>query len=643
MNILTSSPKIFKNNKKNSFKNLFIILSDLSKNRLTILIIVSLSILGSLSRLVIPIIIGKAIDSTNSKNIDFKLIYSQLIIIFILVIFTALFQYVLSKFNGTLSYNLCIHLRELLFSKIQRLRLYTISKYDRGQVLAMFSSDIDNFSDGLIMLGEQFFSGISSIFITIVIMYSVDWKMASIVVFVSPLSLLASKLVAGYSKKFFAKNLIDRSKLGDICEECIEELETIKSLHIEDNRLHYFERINTELKMSSLKSMFVSSLSNPLSRFVNATIYAVITATAAYFVISDKLSIGIFVAFLAYAQQYSKPFNDISQVLSEFQNALNSANKFANFLKEDEAEYEAYNLDMKNTNNEESSNLVSNSSKSYKKNKKIYQASNFTHLNYTISTEKNKETTLQTLEPLLGALEFKNVYFSYPGQDDFIKNLNFFVPKGSKVGIVGETGSGKSTLINLLLRFYDIKSGDILLDNKSIYTYEINELRKHFAYIAQESFIRRGTIIDNIRLDRDISDETCIEAAIEANADSFIRELNGGYYYFIDNPSSLSEGQKQLLAISRLFAAPSDIVILDEASSSLDSRNENLIKDALNKLMSGKTSFIIAHRLQNILDSDIILMVKDGDIVEIGKHSELMNLNGEYKKLYLSQYSQEAI
>ncbi len=643
MNILTSSPKIFRNNKKNSFKNLFIILSDFSKNRLTILIIVSLSILGSLSRLVIPIIIGKAIDSTNSKHIDFKLIYSQLIIIFVLVIFTAIFQYVLSKFNGSLSYNLCIHLRELLFSKIQRLRLYTISKYDRGQVLAMFSSDIDNFSDGLIMLGEQFFSGISSIFITIVIMYSVDWKMASIVVFVSPLSLLASKLVAGYSKKFFAKNLIDRSKLGDICEECIEELATIKSLHIEDNRLHYFERINTELKISSLKSMFISSLSNPLSRFVNATIYAVITATAAYFVISDKLSIGIFVAFLAYAQQYSKPFNDISQVLSEFQNALNSANKFANFLKEDEAEYGSYNLDMKNTNNEESSNLVSNSSKSYKKNKQIYQASNFTHLNYTISTEKNKETTLQTLEPLLGALEFKNVYFSYPGQDDFIKNLNFFVPKGSKVGIVGETGSGKSTLINLLLRFYDIKSGDILLDNKSIYTYEINELRKHFAYIAQESFIRRGTIIDNIRLDRDISDETCIEAAIEANADSFIRELNGGYYYFIDNPSSLSEGQKQLLAISRLFAAPSDIVILDEASSSLDSRNENLIKDALNKLMSGKTSFIIAHRLQNILDSDIILMVKDGDIVEIGKHSELMNLNGEYKKLYLSQYSQEAI
>lgn len=621
---------------------------ELSQQKFLLFLSFSLAICAAICRLYIPLMVGSIIDLASEKIVDLKLINSKLFLLFFLSIFTSLFQYFLSFLSNRISYTFSHRLRKKIFAKIQTLSISTLDKYGLGNFLPSLTNEIDNLTDGLLLFSEQFFIALASVITTIIFMYSVNWKMASIVVFISPLSLLASKYIAKYSRKYFNDSLVDRVALSDFSEECINELRTIKVLSIEDNRYKQFQKLNKNLRDSSLRSMFISSLSNPASRFINSLVYASIAIIAALLVINNHLTIGIFVSFLAYAQQYSKPFNDISQVISELQNSLAIANKFDKIFNEKSSEDSSQiseQCPLHNSSTDCTKDLTTvKKSDIHKKYLDVENKNSIKRARSTYITDiksLNQKSPESKANKISGAhIQIKNISFAYDEQDEFIHNLSLDIPAAAKIAIVGETGSGKSTLVNLLLRFYNIKKGDILIDNQSIYSMSLYSLREKFAYVPQENFIKRGTIMENIKFSRNISDDKCIQAAKEANADDFIRDLPKAYNYFIDDSSILSEGQKQLLALSRLLTSDADIVILDEASSSIDSRNELLIKNALNKLMKNKTSIIIAHRLQSILDSDLILMVKDGSIIEIGNHDQLIKLDGEYKKLYDIQYSE---
>lgn len=564
---------------------------------LVLLSAVLLSFLIATGKVLLPYLIGRGIDLLSAwKPGDRRLLLAQLRDIFLLSLVCAVGMGLLSYASNRLSFALAKNLRAKLFDKFQRLTISVHDRRSRGELLSLITGDVDNISDSALLSLETFFSGLAGLFISLAFMLFLSLKMALLVLALSPLSLLISRFIARKSRHFFLRQSEWREKLNTLTEENVNELVTLKTLGKNGERLrkHQFTEVNRRLADESRRALFYSSLSNPAARFVNSMVYASILFVGAFLVLRGEISLGVYAAFLAYAQQFNKPFSEIATVMSEFQNALSSSERILSLLSEEE------------------------------------WADPVSPLRF---------------DSCEGSVEFRALSFAYPGQKSFIKHLNLKVRPGQQVAVVGKSGSGKSTLINLLLRFYDATEGDLQIDQKSIYCLRREELRKKMALVLQESFITHADVYENISLGRPgVSEQDCEAAALRTGADRFIRQLRGGYRHFLEGDQcSLSEGQKQLLGITRLFVSDSDMVILDEASSSLDSQSENDIRRALKLLMEKKTCFIVAHRLQTILDADLILMVDNGDIVEQGTHEELLARNGAYARLYRAQYARESL
>lgn len=549
-----------------------------------------LAIFYAMLSLYIPILIGQAIDViVDINNVDFDRLFVYFIQIGVCLSGAGLFQYLISIVNNHITYCLTRDLRNKVFDKIQKLPLSYLDSHPLGDVISNMVSDIDSLSDGLLLGFSQLFTGVVSIIITLVYMLILNPIMALVVIVLTPISLFVAKFIAKRTNRYFKKQTIIRGEQTAYIEEMISGQKVIRCFNHENKDQEKFEEISTRLEDASLKASFFSSLVNPSTRFVNATVYALIAFIGAMIVISPmNFSVGNLTTFLSYANQYSKPFNDISSVVTELQNAFTCANRVFELL------------DSKNEIEDriDSHNLVAK-----------------------------------------GNVSLNNVYFSYEENQRLIENFSLDVKTGQKVAIVGPTGCGKTTLINLLMRFYDVTSGEIKIDGYNLLDLKRNSIRENYGMVLQDTWLRYGTVRDNITMGNQVSDEELIKACKDAHADQFISRLKDGYDTIIDEKGGqLSQGQKQLLCIARIMVQIPPMLILDEATSSIDTRTELKIQDAFSVMMKGRTSFIVAHRLSTIREADIILVMKDGHIIEQGNHEQLLSKKGFYYNLYNSQF-----
>ena len=549
-----------------------------------------------LANLSTPFLVGKALDEAlamNANNFIFIIVLIS-IICFAGVLAGYLFEYFVAK----LVQNIIKQLRDEVYFKITNVSLNEIYVRKKGDIVQYVIGDIENVSNGLFSIFKSLIEGILSIAMTIVMMFIVNYLLAILVIVLTPISVFVSRFIAKFSHDHFKKQTMLQADLSAISFENISNIDLVQSYDIVDEANKKFDEQNKILKNHSRIALFSASWVNPSTRLVNNIIYGligvfgiiliVLTPDSTSFVnnIHASLSIGGLASFLSYANQYGKPFNEVSSVMAEFETALSSFKRINEFL---------------NINNEENKG------------------------NLTLTKIDN--------------ISFKNVKFSYDENKELIKNFSLDIKKGDKIAIVGPTGAGKTTLINILLHFYDINSGDITFDDVSINNIEKNSLRNNFAMVLQETWIFSGTIKENIAYVKDdASDEEIIRASKLAHADTFIDRLPKGYDTFVSSKDGLSEGEKQMIAIARLFLLNPDVVILDEATSSIDTRSEKLIGDAFDKIMENNTSIVIAHRLSTIQKSDTILVLKDGDVIEQGNHTYLMNKKGFYYSMYSSQF-----
>ena len=549
-----------------------------------------------LANLSTPFLVGKALDEAlamNANNFIFIIVLIS-IICFAGVLAGYLFEYFVAK----LVQNIIKQLRDEVYFKITNVSLNEIYIRKKGDIVQYVIGDIENVSNGLFSIFKSLIEGILSITMTIVMMFIVNYLLAILVIVLTPISVFVSRFIAKFSHDHFKKQTMLQADLSAISFENISNIDLVQSYDIIGEANTKFDEQNKILKNHSRIALFSASWVNPSTRLVNNIIYGligvfgiiliVLTPDSTSFVnnIHASLSIGGLASFLSYANQYGKPFNEVSSVMAEFETALSSFKRINEFL---------------NINNEENKG------------------------NLTLTKIDN--------------ISFKNVKFSYDENKELIKNFSLDIKKGDKIAIVGPTGAGKTTLINILLHFYDINSGDITFDDVSINNIEKNSLRNNFAMVLQETWIFSGTIKENIAYVKDdASDEEIIRASRLAHADTFIDRLPKGYDTFVSSKDGLSEGEKQMIAIARLFLLNPDVVILDEATSSIDTRSEKLIGDAFDKIMENNTSIVIAHRLSTIQKSDIILVLKDGDVIEQGNHDYLMNKKGFYYSMYSSQF-----
>lgn len=549
------------------------------------------AVINVASALLIPIFIGRAIDcAIGVGTVDFSALSMCIIKIVISFIIGALSQWLLAVFNNSIAYNCVRDLRKDIFHKIEKLDIAYLDGRPHGEILSLSAADTEQFSDGLIMGFSQLFTGVLTILGTLGIMLYYNWKIAVLVVLITPVSLFVAKFIASRTYSMFKKQSEIRAKQTGFINEMIGNLKVVHAFSHEDENVEKFSEINDDLAKASLKATFFSSLTNPCTRFVNALVYACVAAAGAFAVITTPtFTIGLLTSFLSYANQYTKPFNEISGVITELQNAFACAARIYEFI------------DLPNQSDD-------------------------------VQNIENIETN--------GRVDIENICFSYSPDRKLIENLILNVKSGQRIAIVGPTGCGKTTLINLLMRFYDVDSGDILIDNRSIYSMPREQLRKNFGMVLQETWLRSGTIRDNICMGKpDATDDEIIAAAKAAHAHSFIKRLPDGYNTVIDEDGgNLSQGQKQLLCISRIMLSLPPMLILDEATSSIDTRTEQRIQEAFTTLTAGKTSFIVAHRLSTIKEADIILVMKDGNVIEQGSHDELLSANGFYATLYKSQF-----
>ena len=549
-----------------------------------------------LANLSTPFLVGKALDEAlamNANNFIFIIVLIS-IICFAGVLAGYLFEYFVAK----LVQNIIKQLRDEVYFKITNVSLNEIYVRKKGDIVQYVIGDIENVSNGLFSIFKSLIEGILSITMTIVMMFIVNYLLAILVIVLTPISVFVSRFIAKFSHDHFKKQTMLQADLSAISFENISNIDLVQSYDIVDEANKKFDEQNKILKNHSRIALFSASWVNPSTRLVNNIIYGligvfgiiliVLTPDSTSFVnnIHASLSIGGLASFLSYANQYGKPFNEVSSVMAEFETALSSFKRINEFL---------------NINNEENKG------------------------NLTLTKIDN--------------ISFKNVKFSYDENKELIKNFSLDIKKGDKIAIVGPTGAGKTTLINILLHFYDINSGDITFDDVSINNIEKNSLRNNFAMVLQETWIFSGTIRENIAYVKDdASDEEIIRASKLAHADTFIDRLPKGYDTFVSSKDGLSEGEKQMIAIARLFLLNPDVVILDEATSSIDTRSEKLIGDAFDNIMENNTSIVIAHRLSTIQKSDTILVLKDGDVIEQGNHTYLMNKKGFYYSMYSSQF-----
>lgn len=557
----------------------------------TILLVLSIVCAGVtvVSQLMIPIFTGDAVDLILGKgNVDFTEIKKILIYMAIAIAITAVSQWVMNLLNNCVTCRVVHDMRRDAFNKLNKLPLSYLDRKSYGEIVSRMITDVDQFSEGLLMGLTQFFTGIITIVMTLIFMFMLNPLITGLVVVLTPVSLVVAAIIAKKSFHLFQKQSKLRGEQTGFIDEMIGNKKVLQAFHQEDEMIKRFEVQNEEYRKASLQAIFASSTTNPSTRFVNGLIYAAVGMFGGFLAINGTITVGELSCFLSYANQYTKPFNEISGVVTEMQNALACA-------------------------------------------KRVFEI-------IYAEPEKEDAENAVALSEVSGKVELRDVSFSYVPEQRLIEHLNLLVKPGQKIAIVGPTGCGKTTLINLLMRFYDTTGGNIYIEENEIKDIKRESLREAFGMVLQDTWIKAGTIRDNILMGNpSATEEEMIEAAKASHAHSFIRRLPNGYDTVInEDGGNLSQGQKQLLCIARVMLCKPRMLILDEATSSIDTRTEIKIQSAFSRLMEGRTSFIVAHRLTTIQDADCILVMKDGNVVEQGTHDELIGRGGFYSTLYTS-------
>ncbi len=543
--------------------------------------------------LYIPILVGQAIDSiVDAGKVDFLVVSGKLQGVLICCLVAGLAQWIMNQLNNRVTYRVTKDVRDRVFAHIQKLPVSYLDAHPQGDVVSRVVSDVDTFADGLLMGFTQLFTGVITIVGTLVLMLTIRWQIALVVVVITPLSLVVANFIAKRTYSMFRLQSQTRGEQTAFIDETVENIKLVQAFGHEKASMDTFEKINDRLGKCSLKAIFFSSLTNPATRFVNSLVYAGVALSGAFLVLTNPgFTVGYLTSFLNYANQYTKPFNEISGVVTELQNALACAGRVFALMEEPERRPDP---------------------------------------------DKPRQP-----EKVQGAVELRNLFFSYTPEKPLIRDFSLRVKPGQKIAIVGPTGCGKTTLINLLMGFYDPQSGEIVLDGVPTRQMSRKTLRENIGMVLQDTWLQAGTIHENIAMGRpEASRQEVMEAAKQAHAHSFIKRLPQGYDTVIgEQGGSLSQGQKQLLCIARLMLCLPPILVLDEATSSIDTRTERKVQKAFDTMMQGRTSFIVAHRLSTIQEADVILVMRDGHIVEQGTHEGLLRKQGFYAQLYQSQFA----
>ncbi|NLL80244.1 MAG: ABC transporter ATP-binding protein [Clostridiales bacterium] len=552
-----------------------------------------LAVVTVASTLYIPVLTGSAIDQIIRKGeVDFTVLLVLIKKMAVIIGVTALSQWIMNVCNNKITYYVVRDIRKEAFGKLEILPLKYVDSHQTGEVVSRVIADVDRFSEGLLMGFTQFFSGVITILGTLLFMLSIDVGITAVVVLVTPLSLFVAAFIAKKTFTMFKLQSETRAEQTALIDEMIGNQKVVQAFSQEERVLARFDEINGRLEKCSLQAIFFSSITNPSTRFVNGLVYTGVGIVGAVKAMQGGISVGQLSCFLSYANQYTKPFNEISGVVTELQNALACASRIFELIEEE--------------------------------------------------PQLPEPEDAVSLNKVKGHVTLKDVAFSYTPERKLIENLSLDVKPGQRVAIVGPTGCGKTTVINLLMRFYDVDSGSICVEEEDIRHVTRKSLRENYGMVLQETWLKAGTVRDNIVMGRpDATDEEIRKAAMATHAHSFIKRLPEGYDTYIgEDGGNLSQGQKQLLCITRVMLCLPPMLILDEATSSIDTRTEMKIQEAFAKMMQGKTSFIVAHRLSTIREADVILVMKDGKIIEQGKHETLLQADGFYSKLYNSQFVQ---
>lgn len=566
------------------------VLSLIKPYSLSVAASIFLALITTAAQLLIPVFCGNAIDVMIEKgSVDFETVIKAIVMVAIAAALGAIAQKLLANCNNRIAFSVCRDLRDSLSRKLNKLPLSYLDTHPAGDTVSRMIADVDTFSDGLLMGFTQLFTGVITIVSTLGIMLYLNWKIALAVFVLTPLSFFVAKFIASKTNRFFKEQAVARGEQTALTNELVEGQSVVKAFGHEEESMKEFDAVNEKLGKAAMNATFFSSLTNPSTRLINNIVYAVVTLISALSAVAGHISVGQLSVFLSYASQYAKPFNEISGVITELQNAFTCADRVFDLLDENDEVPEAEN---------------------------------------PVSPEAE------------GRVELENVSFSYVPSRPLIEELSLSVASGQRIAIVGPTGCGKTTLINLLMRFYDVCDGSIKVDGADIRGMRRNDLRTRYGMVLQDTWLSSGTVRDNIAFDKpDATDDEVEAAAKAAHAHSFIRRLPDGYNTVIkENGSNLSAGQRQLLCIARAMLSLPQMLILDEATSSIDTRTELKIQSAFSKMMAGRTSFIVAHRLSTIKEADVILVMKDGHVIERGNHASLLEENGFYAKLYYSQF-----
>ena len=558
-----------------------------------IVLTLTLAVVSTAAALIVPVIIGDTIDLIIGKdNVNIAGVVSGLSKAAIIFFIGGIAQWLMAMINNKITFSVVRDIRRDAFEKIQRLPISYIDSHPHGDIVSRIIADVDQFSDGLLMGFTQLFTGVLTIAATLVFMFAIQPVIAAVVVVLTPMSLFIANFIAKKTYGFFREQSAIRGEQTDYINEMVENVKTVKAFSNEDRVIGKFSEINGRLEKSSLRAIFFSSLTNPTTRFVNAVVYAAVAGAGAIAVIGGGLTVGGLSVFLSYVNQYTKPFNEISGVLAELQNALACAERIFDFI--------------------------------------------------SAESEKPDAPDALVLDGVKGSVGANDVSFSYVPDRKLIEHFNLDVKPGQKIAIVGPTGCGKTTFINLLMRFYDVNSGSITVDGHDIRDITRKSLRLSYGMVLQETWLKHGTVRENLKLGRpDATDGEMIDAAKKTHCHGFISRLENGYDTVIsESGGNLSNGQKQLLCIARAMISDPPMLILDEATSSIDTRTEIRVQNAMKKLMGTRTSFVVAHRLSTIMEMDLILVMKDGNIIEQGTHGELMAKGGFYSVLFNSQFAE---
>ena len=576
-------------NKKSTLKK---VLKRIEKYRLLVLLSLAMAVVTVILTLYLPILTGEAVDGIIAKGlVNFTGLFKILKNMVAVIVATSVFQWLMNIINNHITYHVVQDIRKEAFEKLEKLPLKYVDGRSCGDIVSRMITDVDQFAEGLLMGFTQLFTGVLTIAGTLFFMFDINVKIALVVVVLTPLSLFVAGFIAKRTYTMFKKQSETRGEQTSLIEEMVGNLKVVKAFGHEDENQDKFDEINGRLQKYSLDAIFYSSLVNPCTRFINSMIYAGVGITGAIAALNGRLSVGQLTCFLSYANQYTKPFNEISGVITELQNALACAARVFELIEEE--------------------------------------------------PEVSDKENASVLENPEGKIDLEHVYFSYTADKKLIQDFNLSVKPGQRIAIVGPTGCGKTTLINLLMRFYDVNEGKISIDEKEIKDLTRGSLRTNYGMVLQDTWIRNGTVRDNIAIGKpDASIEEIICAAKESHAHDFIKRLPNGYDTMLgEDGGSLSQGQKQLLCITRVMLCLPPMLILDEATSSIDTRTEIKIQRAFARMMHGRTSFIVAHRLSTIREADVILVMKDGNIIEQGNHEELLAKDGFYAELYRSQFA----